>query len=141
MSKQGKIVLFSWLLLMANLFFLLQGYNRSFTELRSQPLPTTLTHSHPFFKKNNPPRTIFRQKRHTPNHFSEITTHSHSFFKKKTYSYPFFDKSDSLPSFFRQKRHIFPHFIVKVFGHSCLDIFLQVLAPRIERIIQMGFPV
>ena len=33
------------------------------------------------------------------------------------------------------------HLIVKVFGYSCLDIFLLVLAARIEQITQMGFPV
>ena len=33
------------------------------------------------------------------------------------------------------------HLIVKVFGYGCLEIFLLVLAARIEQITQMGFPV
>ena len=81
-----------------------------FTELPSQlllptpshshplsPLPTTLTHSH------QPPAALthshtFLTK--TTTHFSRKTTHSHAFFKK----------SKPLPPIFRQKRHTPTHF-------------------------------
>ena len=112
-----------------------------FTELRTQLLSPTLTHSqslsptpthfsrkathsHPFFDKTDQLPAIFRQKRHTPIHFSTRTTNSHPFFKKKnpipthfltkaTHSHPFFDKNDPLPPNFQEKRPTPTHFFTK----------------------------
>ena len=92
-------------------YFLL--FLKGFPELRSQslwpilthsqPLPATLTHFHPFFKKNNSLPPIFQEKRPTPIHFSTKTTHS----------YPFFNKNNPLPPSFQQKQPTPTHFSTK----------------------------
>ena len=85
--------------------------------MHSQPLPGTLTHSHPFFKKNNQLPLIFRQQRPTPTHFSINTIDSHHFSRKVTHSHPSFKKSNPLPPIFRQKRRI-PSLISTITTHS-----------------------
>ena len=89
----------------------------------SQSLPTNVTHSHPFSKKNNTLPLIFWQKRLAPTHFSRKITHSHHFPKKiihshpfltkTTHSYPFFDNNDPLSPIFQGKRIIPTHFLTK----------------------------
>ena len=67
------------------------------------------------------------------------------FWLKWTYCGPTFVRSSpftrKLWGYLIWSRSSLPHLIVKVFGHSYLDIFLWILAPRIKRIIQMEFPV
>ena len=64
-------------------------------------LLVTLTHSHPFFKKNNPLPPIFWQKRLVPTVFT---------IKQPTPTH-FSKKSDPLPPIFWQKGHTPTHFL------------------------------
>ena len=79
-----------------------------FTELRSQLVPATLTHS-----CHSQPLSP------TPTQFSRKTTHSHPFFKKKTHSHPFFDQNDPLPLIFQEKQPPPTHFSeIVIHSHS-----------------------
>ena len=80
------------------------------TPSHSHPRPATLTHPHPFFKKNNPLPPIFWQKWHTTTHFLTKTIHSH----------PIFKKTDPFLPIFRQKRPPPTHFWWKT-THSHQD--------------------
>ena len=66
-------------------------------------LPASLTHSHPFFKKNNPFSPIFQEKQPIPTYFSTKTTHS----------YLFFDNNDPFSPIFQDKKPIPTHFLTK----------------------------
>ena len=99
-------IAFILILIWSIVIFIKNIFIEGFTELRSQPLSPTPSHSHPL-------PIIFQEKQPTPTHFSTKATHSHQFFNKNNSLLSFFKESDPLPPIFQDKQPTPTHFLTK----------------------------